>query len=265
MPRFRFPAPRSTTAALGWDIRWRRRSPVRVNGTVSKVALTGSELTAGDYTQLRTTGPSRACARTRRPRIRQAPNLKRDLPFFAFYGIFTFAVVQWLYFVASRALPIGIALPSSSRTSSVVAWARLVQGEAASGLGSPGADARRPRARFRVLARLDARHRRRHCLRRCGDCARDVPPRGRARRRAPRAARRSLLRTLVRILMWAVVQPWWTFPTDADRENPLGNLDHLSAPVWAFAFFTIVLGTIARSGFRSPPCGISKRLRSESR
>ena len=47
-------------------------------------------------------------------------------------------------------------------------------------------------------------------------------------------------------LMWAVVQPWWTFPTDAlTVEISLqGNLDHLSAPVWAFALFTIVLGTI---------------------
>ena len=50
--------------------------------------------------------------------------------------------------------------------------------------------------------------------------------------------------------MWAVVQPWWEFPTEElSKEISLqGNLDHLSAPVWALALFTILVGTIASFG-----------------
>ena len=51
-------------------------------------------------------------------------------------------------------------------------------------------------------------------------------------------------------LMWAVVQPWWEFPTEelSEEISLQGNLDHLSAPVWAFALFTILVGTIASFG-----------------
>ena len=51
-------------------------------------------------------------------------------------------------------------------------------------------------------------------------------------------------------LMWAVVQPWWEFPTEelSEEISLQGNLDHLSAPVWALALFTILLGTIASFG-----------------
>ena len=51
-------------------------------------------------------------------------------------------------------------------------------------------------------------------------------------------------------LLWAVVQPWWMFPADelAVETSLQGNLDHLSAPVWAFALWTVLLGTIAPFG-----------------
>jgi drug/metabolite transporter (DMT)-like permease len=43
------------------------------------------------------------------------------------------------------------------------------------------------------------------------------------------------------------VQPWWTYPFEelTQETSLLGNLDHLSAPVWTLALWTIVLGTIA--------------------
>jgi drug/metabolite transporter (DMT)-like permease len=51
-------------------------------------------------------------------------------------------------------------------------------------------------------------------------------------------------------LLWAVVNPWWAFPTEelAEQTSLQGNLDDLSAPVWSFALWTIVLGTIAPFG-----------------
>ena len=99
-----------------------------VNGTVSKVALTGSDLTAVDYTQIRTAGGflglflALAVFARRKLRI-----TRHDIPFFVFYGMFSFALVQWLYFVAIEHLPIGIALLIPFTGIVLVAvWARLV-------------------------------------------------------------------------------------------------------------------------------------------
>ena len=99
-----------------------------VNGTVSKVALTGSELTAVDYTQIRTAGAflvlALALAVFARDKLRIG---LRDIPFYAFYGMFSFALVQWLYLVAIEHLPIGIALLIEFTGIVLVAlWARVV-------------------------------------------------------------------------------------------------------------------------------------------
>ena len=47
-------------------------------------------------------------------------------------------------------------------------------------------------------------------------------------------------------ITWSLVQPWWTYPFEelTEETSLLGNLDHLSAPVWSLALWTIVLGTI---------------------
>ena len=115
-------------AGLGYSMALVAAVLFAVNGTVSKVALTGSELTAVDYTQLRTTGAfvglALGLAVLARDKLRIS---RRDLPFLAFYGIFSFAVVQWLYFVAIERLPIGIALLIQFSGIVLVAlWARLV-------------------------------------------------------------------------------------------------------------------------------------------
>jgi drug/metabolite transporter (DMT)-like permease len=51
-------------------------------------------------------------------------------------------------------------------------------------------------------------------------------------------------------VVWSVLQPWWTYPFAelAEETSLLGNLDHLSAPVWTLALWTIVLGTIVPFG-----------------
>ena len=225
-----------------------------VNGTVSKVALTGSELTAGDYTQLRTTGAflglALGLAVFASAKLRIS---KRDLPFFAFYGIFTFAVVQWLYFVAIERLPIGIALLIQFSGIVLVAlWARLVWHAEV-----------RPRVWAALAVRLVGLALVSEFWRgwtldtvgviACVGAAIALATYLLAGERADE--RREPLGVLCfallfASLMWAVVQPWWTFPTDAltVKISLQGNLDHLSAPVWAFALFTIVLGTIVSFG-----------------
>jgi drug/metabolite transporter (DMT)-like permease len=225
-----------------------------VNGTVSKIALTGSKLTAVDYTQLRTTGAFVGLALglvvLARKRLRIS---KHDLPFLAFYGIFSFAVVQWLYFVAIERLPIGIALLIQfSGVVLVALWARLVW----------HADVR-PRvwaalaltlvglglvSEFWLGWTLDTVG-----VIACAGAAIALATYLLAGERA--VEWRDPLGVLCfalffASLLWAVVNPWWTFPTGelAEQTSLQGNLDELSAPVWSFALWTIVLGTIAPFG-----------------
>jgi drug/metabolite transporter (DMT)-like permease len=220
------------------------------NGTVSKVALTGSGLTAMDYTQLRATGAflglALGLAVLAPDRLRIS---RRDLPFLAFYGIFSFALVQWLYFVAIEHLPISIALLIQFSGIVLVAlWARLVW---------------RAPVRPRVWGALS--------LTLVGlalvseiwlgwtlDTVGVVAAVGAAIALAVYllAGEHGVqLREPLTVLcfallfasaLWAIVNPWWTYPVDdlGMTTSLQGNLDELSAPVWALALWTIVLGTI---------------------
>jgi len=221
-----------------------------VNGTISKVALTGSELTAVDYTQLRTAGAllglAAGLAVLARDRLRIS---RRDLPFLAFYGVFGFALVQWLYFVAIEHLPIGIALLIQfSGVVLVALWARVVW---------------HATVRPRVWAALS--------LTLVGlalvsefwlgwtlDTVGVVAGVGAAIALAvyllagERAVQtRDPLTVLFFALLfasafWALVQPWWTYPFgELGVETSLqGNLDEHSAQVWVFVLWTVVFGTI---------------------
>ena len=210
-----------------------------VNGTVSKVALTGSELTAVDYTQLRTTfaflGLALGLLVLARDKLRFT---RRDLPFLAFYGIFSFALVQWLYFVAIERLPIGIALLIQfSGVVLVALWARLVwhvdvrpRVWAALALTLVGLALV---SEFWLGWTLDTVG-----VVACVGAAITLATYLLAGERAVEQ-RDPLgvlcLSLLFASLLWAVVQPWWKFPTDelAVETSLQGNLDHLSAPVWA--------------------------------
>jgi len=115
-------------AGVGYAMALAAATLFAVNGAVSKIALTRSGLTAMDYTQVRTTGAflllGPGLAIFARDELRVS---RRELPFLAFYGMFSFAIVQWLYFVAIEHLPIGIALlVQFSGVVLVAVWARLV-------------------------------------------------------------------------------------------------------------------------------------------
>ena len=103
-----------------------------VNGTVSKVILTGGGLTTLRLTELRATGAFLALVafllltKPRRLRVR-----RDEVPLLLLYGVVGFALVQWLYFVAIERLPIGIGLLLEFTAPVLVAlWARLVWHEA---------------------------------------------------------------------------------------------------------------------------------------
>jgi len=221
-----------------------------VNGAVSKVALTGSDLSAVDYTQLRTAGGfvvlALVLAVFARERLRITLS---DVPFFVFYGMFSFALIQWLYFVAIEHLPIGIALLIQFCGVVLVAvWARLVW----------HAD-----VRPRVWAALS--------LTLVGlalvselwlgwtlDTVGVLAAVGGAIVLAVYllAGERAVetrdpltvlcFALLFAAIVWSVVQPWWDYPFDelTEETSLLGNLDEYTAPVWSLALWTIVLGTI---------------------
>ena len=235
---------------VGYAMALTAASLFAVNGTISKVALTGSELTAVDYTQLRTAGAllglAAGLAVLARDRLRIS---RRDLPFLAFYGVFGFALVQWLYFVAIEHLPIGIALLIQfSGVVLVALWARVVW---------------HATVRPRVWAALS--------LTLVGlalvsefwlgwtlDTVGVVAGVGAAIALAvyllagERAVQtRDPLTVLFFALVfssgfWALVQPWWTYPFgELGVETSLqGNLDEHSAQVWVFVLWTVVFGTI---------------------
>ena len=240
-----------------------------VNGTVSKVALTGSDLTAVDYTQVRTAGGFLGLALVLAVFARDKLRItRRDIPFFVFYGMFSFALVQWLYFVAIEHLPIGIALLIQFTGIVLVAlwglvWHAQVRprvwgalsltlvglalvsqfwlGWTLSTVGVVAAAGGAIALAVYLLA---------------GERA--------VERRDPLTV--LCFSLLFAALVWSVVQPWWSYPFEelTEETSLLGNLDHLSAPVWTLALWTIVFGTIAplcrAHDRRTPaPCGDAGR------
>lgn len=248
------PVPGTTTidrrAGLGYLMTVSAATLFAVNGAVSKVALTGSDISAMRYTELRTTGAFVGIAlgllllAPERLRVE-----KRELPFLAFYGIASFALVQWLYFVAIERMPIGVALLIQFTGIVLVAlWARLVWHEP---------------VRTRVWAAL--------ALALTGialvaqiwdgltlDTIGVIAGIGAALTLAlyflagERAVgRRDPLTVIVwamlfASILWALVQPWWSFPFEelTTDTSLLGNLSDVVVPVWSLALWTIVLGTI---------------------
>lgn len=243
---------RDRREGLGYAMALTAATLFAVNGVISKIALTSGDLTATDYTQMRTTGAlvllGLGLAIFARSELRVS---RHDLPFLAFYGMFSFAIVQWLYFVAIEHLPLGIALLIEFSGIVLVAlWARLVWHAPV-----------RPRVWAALsLTLLGLALVSQFWLGWTLDTVGVVAAVGGAITLAvyllagERAVQtRNALSVLwfallFASLLWAVVQPWWTYPFEELRLEASLELDDLSAPVWALALWTIVLGTIAPFG-----------------
>jgi drug/metabolite transporter (DMT)-like permease len=220
-----------------------------VNGTVSK-AILGAGLSSPRLTEIRSTGAAivlaLALALTQpwRLRIRRG-----ELLFLAAFGVLGLALVQWLYFFAIHRLKIGIALLIQYLAPVLIAlWARFVTKEP---------------VRRRIWAALilalaglslvvDLRH---------GfslDALGTVGALGAAvafalyillaehalGRRDPVSL--LCLGFAIASVFWAVVQPWWSFPTGVvdERVRLDGALLATTAPVWLLMLTMIVVGTI---------------------
>jgi drug/metabolite transporter (DMT)-like permease len=169
----------------------------------------------------------------------------RELPFLVVYGIFGFALVQWLYFVSIDRLPVGIALLLQFTAPVFVAlyaryvlhervrsrvWAGIavalvglgVVVELWGGLSVDGvgvlaalAGAVSLTAYFVLGERGVARH--------------DV-------------VTLTCWGFLFAAVFWSALVPWWTFPwAELGKHAAVGDA---SVPVWSLALWMVVLGTV---------------------
>jgi drug/metabolite transporter (DMT)-like permease len=220
-----------------------------VNGTVSKVILT-SGLSSLRLAEIRSTGAfvllalALAAARPASLRLRRG-----ELPYLALFGAGGLALVQWFYFLAIHRLAIGIALLIEYLAPVIVAlWARFVMHQpvrkriwaalalAVTGLAlvveiwsglsldAAGVGAALAGAGSYALYLLLAE-------RGVGD-------------RDPISL--ICFGFLFAALLWAVVQPWWSFPVHVVGEDLSlhGRLASLDVPAWSLMAWMVVLGTI---------------------
>ena len=221
-----------------------------VNGTVSKLVLTQTELPSLRLTELRATGAFLCLAAfivlTDPGRLRVA---RDEVGLLVFYGVVGFALVQWLYFVAIERLPIGIGLLLEFTAPVLVAlWARLVWHEpvrrrvwAALALALAGLclvtqvweDARLDT--LGLVAAVVA----------AGSLATYFLAGEHATGRRD-ALSLTCLSLGVAALFWAVVQPWWSFPFSelGGTVSLEGGLEATGAPVWLLCLWIVVPGTV---------------------
>jgi drug/metabolite transporter (DMT)-like permease len=223
------------------------------NGTVSKVILT-SGLSSLRLAEVRSTGAfaliALALAAFRPAALRLRP---RELPYFVLFGAGGLALVQWFYFLAIHRLEIGIALLIQYLAPVLVAlWARYVFHEpvrrriwialalALAGLAlvvevwsglsldAAGVAASLGAAGSYALYLLMAEHR--------------------IAERDPISL--VCLGFLFASLLWAIVQPWWSFPGGivGDDVSLRGHLASWHLPVWSLLAWMVVLGTIVPFG-----------------
>jgi drug/metabolite transporter (DMT)-like permease len=222
-----------------------------VNGVVAKVIL-ASGISSLRLTEVRITGAAiglvAALAIFRPDSLRVT---RKELPFLILFGICGLALVQWLYFLAIHRLEIGIALLIQYLAPLLVAlWVRFVVHRpvrrrlwlalglalfglslvvqiwrgSENGLDGLGVLAALGGAVAFAAYILMAEH---------GVTHRD-------------AVSLTAYGFVFGALFFAVIQPWWSFPSGhvSEHVSLLGNLASSHLPVWALMLWLIVLGAI---------------------
>jgi drug/metabolite transporter (DMT)-like permease len=242
------PVPRPT---LGYALVWSAVVLWSLNAVIAKVVLDSAGLSPLRLVQVRET--CAALILVAAVAILRPASLRttwRELGFLAAFGILGLAVVQYFYFVGIRRLDIGIALVIQYLAPVFVAlWARFFVHEpvrrrlwlaialclfglslvvelwGGSSLDGLGVLACLVTALAYAAYVLMAE--------RSLEGGRDVY---------------SLLAWgfTFATLFWAVVQPWWSFPTEIANESVslLGRFDDVTAPVWLLLAYVVVLGTV---------------------
>ncbi|HYM63888.1 MAG TPA: DMT family transporter [Gaiellaceae bacterium] len=229
------------TAVLLWSI----------NATVSKIVLESAGLSALRLSEVRASGSAVillvAVALLRPVSLRTN---RLELAFLVVFGICGLALVQLFYFVALGRLNIGIALVIEYIAPVLVAlYARFFVHEpvrrrlwAAIALSLAGLSlvvdlwSGVTLSTTGVLA----------CLAAAVAYALYIVMADRSLRGGRDAASLLAYGFLFASIFWAIVQPWWSFPTESVGASAslLGRLDEFSAPVWLLLGYIVVLGTV---------------------
>ena len=224
-----------------------------VNGTVSKAVLS-TGLSSVRLAEVRSTGAALVLVAVLAATRPETLRIRRDeLLFLAAFGVFGLALVQWFYFFAIHRLAIGVALLIQYTAPVLIAlWARFVTKEPVrrriwaalvlslgglslvvdlwSGftLDSLGVAASLGAAVTFALYILLAEHA--------------------IGRRDPVSL--VCLGMVFAAAFWAIVQPWWSFPTGhVDAHVRLhGALLSTTLPVWLLLLAVIVVGTVLPFG-----------------
>jgi drug/metabolite transporter (DMT)-like permease len=241
--------PRDRRPVLGYAMVLAATALWGINGSMAKAALS-SGLTSLRLTEVRSTGAALllvgalALTRPRSLRVRRS-----ELPFLLLFGVVGLAFVQLFYFVAIHRLDIGIALLIQYLAPVLIAlyarlvlkehvrrrvWAALIlslgglslvvdiwSGVALDGVGVAAALISAVTFALYILLAESA------------------------------VARRDPVSLLAlgftfAALFWAIVQPWWSFPTEYldDRIDMSGELFSSTLPVWALLAGVVLVGTI---------------------
>ena len=220
-----------------------------INGSFAKAALS-SGLSSLRLTEVRSTGAALilvaalAIVRPRSLRITRG-----ELPFLLLFGVVGLAFVQLLYFIAIHRLEIGVALLIQYVAPVLIAlyarlvfkepvrrrvWAALIlalaglslvvdlwSGVALNGLGVVAALASAVTFALYILLAENA-----------------------VKRRDPVSL--LALGFTFAAIFWAIVQPWWSFPTEYlnDRVSLDGALFDATLPVWVLLLGVVLVGTI---------------------
>ena len=241
--------PRARRPVLGYAMVLSATALWGINGSMAKAALS-SGLTSLRLTEVRSTGAAivlvAALALTRPQSLRIT---RSELPFLLLFGVVGLAFVQLFYFVAIHRLDIGVALLIQYLAPVLIAlyarlvlkehvrrrvWAALIlslgglslvvdlwSGVALDGIGVAAALASAVTFALYILLAEKA------------------------------VARRDPVSLLAlgftfAAIFWAIVQPWWSFPTEYldDRIHMNGEVFASTLPVWALLVGVVLVGTI---------------------
>jgi drug/metabolite transporter (DMT)-like permease len=242
---------RTRRPLVGYVLVWTAVLLWSVNATVSKIVLHSAGLSPLRLSEIRASGSAVillvAVALLRPASLRTN---RRELAFLVVFGIFGLALVQFFYFVALSRLNIGIALVIEYVAPILVAlYARFFVHEpvrrrlwAAIALSLAGLSlvvdlwSGVTLSTTGVLA----------CLAAAVAYALYIVMADRSLSRGRDAASLLAYGFLFASIFWAVVQPWWSFPTASFGASAslLGRLDQFSAPVWLLLGYVVVLGTV---------------------